>query len=328
MTNFYETLGVSNDASDAEIKKAYRTLSLQYHPDRNPSEEAKSKIQTINEAYEHLSDSEKRNQYNMELQFGQGHGHPQMNGHPGFGGMPFTHMNSMNGFGDINNIFQMMFGQNGGQPGMPHNIHAQMFGQHMGGGPGIHIFHNGVPVNVIQKPEPITINIQITLEQSYQGSNLPIEIERWVLKNNVRNMENETLYINIPQGIDDNESLTIQDKGHVVNDSVHGDIKISIQVINNTEFKRQGLDIFYSKKVSLKEALCGFSFEIQHLNGKRICLNNNSNPTVIKPNFKKVVPSMGMMRDNSTGNMIIEFDVEFPDILTTEQIAAISNILL
>ena len=71
MTNHYETLGVSNEATDIEIKKAYRSLSLKYHPDRNNnSEEATAKFQKINEAYETLSDENKRMQYNMELEGG------------------------------------------------------------------------------------------------------------------------------------------------------------------------------------------------------------------------------------------------------------------
>ena len=63
----YETLGVSKDASESEIKKAYRSLSLQYHPDRNPSPDAKAKFQEINDAYETLSDAEKKQQYDNEL---------------------------------------------------------------------------------------------------------------------------------------------------------------------------------------------------------------------------------------------------------------------
>ena len=295
--NFYEVLGVSNDASESDIKKAYRTLSLKYHPDRNPNEEAKSIFQSIGEAYETLSDPAKRNQYDMELRFGGGSG--------GHGGNPFG-MGGMEG--SIPGMPGIRIFHSSSSGGMPGGFHSQMFHQ-------------------IHRPEPIMKHLQITIEQSYQGCVVPIEIERWVLNNNVKTMENETLYLNIPQGIDDNEMIGIRDKGHVVNGEIFGEVKISINVINNTEFKRTGLDLIYHKKISLKEALCGFSFEMIHLNGKKLCLNNNSNPTVIKPNYKKVVPSMGMIRENSTGNMIIEFEVEFPDALTAEQIEHISKIL-
>lgn len=322
MTNFYEILGVSQDASDSEIKKAYRTLSLKYHPDRNPSEDANEKIQAINEAYEVLSDQGKKNHHDMELKFGNGPGMQGMQGMQGFPGMPgfnmpgmpFAHMESMNEFSDINNIFNMMFGQGMGNMG--------------GMGPNVRVYHNGVPVNIgIQRPEPIIKNIEITIEQSYQGCNIPVDIERWVIMNNVRSTEVETLYLNIPQGIDNGETIILSDRGNNINNQVRGEIRIQVQLINNSEFRRNGLDIIYNKKISLKEALCGFSFEINHLSGKRLCLNNVNNPTVVKPNFKKVVNGMGMIKDNNTGNMIIDFEVEFPDMISAEQIEALNKIL-
>ena len=334
MPNFYEILGVSNDASESDIKKAYRSLSLKFHPDRNPSEEAKSKIQEINEAYENLGDSSKRQQYDHQLKFGG----------QGPGGMPFSHMNSMDEFSDINNIFNMMFGGGGGPgpgagfPGFgggggPGGVFPG-FGGFPGGGPEIRIFHGGMPGGIhtqmfhsVQRPEPIVKQIQLTIEQCYTGCNMPIEIERYILNNNLKVHETETVYVNIPQGIDENEMIIIRDKGNVVNDTIRSELKIGIQVINNTEFKRQGLDLIYQKKVSLKEALCGFSFEMMHLNGKRLCLNNKNSPTVVKPNYKKVVPNMGMTRDSSVGNMIIEFEIAFPESLTPEQIAALNDVL-
>jgi DnaJ family protein B protein 4 len=314
MPNHYEILGVSNDANETDIKKAYRALSLKYHPDRNPSEEAITKIQQINEAYEILGDQAKRNQYDMELSGGGG-------GIPGFGmgGMPFAHMNSMNEFNDINHIFNMMFG--GG-------------GMH-GGGPNIRVFHGGGPgINIhtqmfhqINKPEPIIKQIQITIEQSFTGCNVALEIERFNIENNVKSIEKETVYLNIPQGIDNNETILLSEKGHCINGQIRGEVRIQVQLINNSEFKRQGTDLIYNKKISLKEALCGFVFEVNHLNGKRLALNNVNNPTVIKPNFKKLVPGMGMTRENSTGNLIIEFEVDFPDSLTAEQISKLNEIL-
>ena len=313
---FYEILGVSNDANETDIKKAYRALSLKYHPDRNPSDEAKSKIQGINEAYEILSDQNTRNKYDMELQFG--------NGMPGGGGgMQFHHMNHGEEFVDINNIFNMMFGGNmGGMPGMP--------GMH--GMPEIRIFHGGMPGHTqmfhqMQRVEPIIKNISITMEQCYNGCTVPVEINRWVVSNNVKINETETVHINIPPGLNDSECVILHDKGNRINESIRGEVRIVIQVTNTTGFKRNGLDLIYKQTISLKESLCGFSFEIQHLNGKHMCLNNSSKPTIIKPNYNKTIPSLGMVRDNSTGNLIIEFHVEFPDSLTKEQIDTLLTIL-
>ncbi len=140
-------------------------------------------------------------------------------------------------------------------------------------------------------------------------------------------MENETLYINIPQGIDNNEMILIKEKGNVVNQQLRGDIKLVVTVTNNSIFKRSGLDLIYNKSITLKEALCGFSIEFVHLNGKRLRLNNSDKPTIIKPGHRNVFKSMGMTREQSIGNMILEMDVTFPESLTPEQIVGLSNLL-
>jgi len=332
--NHYETLGVSKTANDSEIKKAYRALSLKYHPDRNPTDEAASKIREVNLAYEILSDPIKRKHFDLDQ---------RMDNLPfGFSnmgaGMPFTHMASMdemNG-GDINNIFSMLFG--GGMPGMgPGMMHS------MAGMPEIRVFHGGMPHNPrmqghsqmfqhmrqppIQKPAPIAVSLTITLDQAFQGCTLPIEIERWLMIGDMKIHEEETVYITIPAGIDDNEIIVLQNKGNVTDEQNKGDIKVTIQLKNTSIFKRHGLDLIYKKVISLKEALCGFSFEISHLNGKTMSLNNKTHKTVVKPNYRKVVPNLGMVRDGAYGSLIIEFEVEFPDSLTTEQIGAIEQLL-
>jgi DnaJ family protein B protein 4 len=298
MSNFYDVLGVNQDASEAEIKKAYRQLSLKYHPDRNSSEEAIAKIQKINAAYEALSDSQQREQHDNELKFGAGNGHHHFN----TGGPEFH---------DINQMFNMMFG--GGGAGMP----------------GIRIFQNGNTMfhqHFQQQAEPIHREIHITLEQSYAGCVYPLDIDRWVIQNNVQSNQRETMHINIPPGIDENQQIIIKEKGNAIHNN-YSDVILHIKIDNTTEFKRSGLDLIYSKKVTLKEALCGFSFEISHLNGKRICINNTNNHSVVKPQYTKMVPNMGMNFDNNTGNMMIVFDVEFPDTLSGEQIAQLSEIL-
>lgn len=316
MPNYYEILGVSKDASESEIKKAFRTLSLIHHPDRGGDTH---KFQEISAAYETLSDPAKKQEYDMES-----------NGIPG--GVRFTHMSSMDEFSDINNIINMMFGGMGGMAGMGGfpGMHGMPPGM---GGPNIRVFHNGVPVNGggmfhnIQKPQPIIKNIKITLEQAYNGMSYPIEVERVIQRDNIRYNENETIYVNIPRGIDDNESIIVKDKGHIINDVISGDIKINISIENTTDFKRNGLDMIYKKNITLKEALCGFTFDIMHLSGKQICLNNKVNTTIIRPNYKKIVPNMGFIRDSNVGNWIIEFEIIFPDSLSEEKIAQLSEIL-
>jgi DnaJ family protein B protein 4 len=321
MTNHYETLGLSKDATDSDIKKAYRKLSLQYHPDRNSSEEAITKMHAINGAYEVLSDSEKRNQYNHELEFG--------------GGMPFQHMNSMDEFTDIGQLFNMRFG---GMPGgMPGGMHGGMHAFH-GGGPGIRVFQSSGPGNFRaefshsfhhQQSPPPTIEkiVELTLEQCFRGCSVPVDVEKWSIINGSKIHEYENITVTFPAGMDETDTLLLKGQGNSINEQLKGDIQFKIKIINRTPFKRQGLDLIFHKTISLKDALCGFTFDIPHINGKTFALNNNANPSVIYPGFKKVISNLGMTKENATGNLIIELDIDFPDKLNEEQINALKSVL-
>jgi DnaJ-class molecular chaperone len=309
MTNYYETLGVPENADDSQIKKAYRSLSLKYHPDRNQDQDTTQKMKEINEAYDILGDRDKRKEHDMKK---------NMSTSP-FGGqdMPFD---------DLNNIFNMFFNESMGNP---HKMNINMNGRGFG---NVHAFHNGRPVNVnsnfsFRRPENIERTLNLTLEQCYHGANYPMEIERWVLDNGVKKLEKETIYITVPRGIDNNEMLLFKGKGNVFEDQFKSDLKIIIKTTNNTTFKREGLDLIYVKELSLKEALCGFSFEIDHLNGKKLGLNTLTTPSVIKPGTKKIVNNLGMVRENITGNLVLDFQILFPETLSEEQMKNISDSL-
>jgi DnaJ family protein B protein 4 len=312
--SYYEILDIPKTATDTEIKKAYRSLSLKFHPDRNPSEDATKLFQSINEAYETLIDPVKRKQYDM-----------------GGTGFPFSmeHGDMGEDMSDLNNIFNMMFGNMGPQSFAGPNIRV-----FHGPGGGLHHMngHMGMPPfgNVftnMQKPVPIIKNIRITIEQAYSGCSLPIEVERWVMQNDVKHFELETIYIPIHKGIDDNEFIILREKGNIINEHLKGDIKITIQIENTSGFKRHGLDLMYTKTLSLKEALCGFTMEIIHLSGKKLNLSNITNRSIISPNSKKVLNEFGMIRENLCGNLIIEFIIQFPEKISDEQYAALSEIL-
>lgn len=335
MTNLYEELGVSQEASESEIKSAYRKLSLKYHPDRNQGDpSAEEKYKGINGAYEVLSDPDERKKYDHHLRFG-GDTTSFQNGSSG------TSESFHGEMGDINNIINMMFGQ-----GFP--------GQGGQGGPGIRVFHSsngqgfpgqgfpgqgfpGFPgqgnnpfehlFQQMQKPPPIMKTIQVNLEDVYKGATIPIEFERQTSINGVKTSEIKTLNIEIPRGMDENEIFLLRDQGHNLNNQISGDIKINIQFNKHAIFKRQGIDLIFIQELSLKESLCGFAFEILHLNGKTLSMNNRLNPTIVKPSYKKVVNQMGFTKDSSVGNLIIEFVVNYPDSLSQTQIEALQNIL-
>jgi len=314
--SYYDTLEVPKTATIDEIKKSYRKLSLKYHPDRNPGQpDMVAKFQEIGEAYEVLGDEQKKEEYDM------------MQNNPFSGGR-----------GNIDELFSNLFGMNfASMRPMEHMDMSHMGPMGMGGpmggisingipfgGPGIRIFRQGQPVH--QKPPPITKTLVVSMEQVLDGAIVPIEIERWLIENDTKMYETETLYVTIPKGVDENEMIIIKDKGNFISDSCIGDLKIVIKVNNESPFERHGLDLFYHKTISLKESLCGFSFELPYLGGKSFAINNNGG-NVIPSEYKKVIPNLGLSRDTQTGSMIILFHVKFPEKLTAEQMEAIKAVL-
>jgi DnaJ-class molecular chaperone len=320
MPTYYEILGVSPQTEQSEIKAAFRKLSLIHHPDRGGDT---SKFQEINQAFETLSDPQKRQQYDMEL-----NGIPPMGMGMGGMGMGMPHPD------ELNNLFGMLFGKGGLPPFMQGG--GGMHFMHTSDGPGVHVFHGGMPHEMpfmmhqqhFQKPHIITHVVKISLEQAYNGLSLPIEIERWVLQpTGTKTTEKETIYITLPPGIDDNENVIISEKGNVMDSNCKGDLKIVVSVENNTPYKREGLDLLYEKTITLKEALCGFSFELCHINGKQLALNSNNKRTIITPGFRQQIPNLGMNRGDKTGKLIIIFTVEFPAAITDEQAEQLDKIL-
>jgi DnaJ-class molecular chaperone len=302
----YSVLGVNENATHDEIKKAYRSLSLKYHPDKNNNNENVEKFHKISEAYEILGDETKRQEYNMSLKspFGD-----NVNFH----------------FGNIDELFNNIFRQSGFQMGRPPSDNfPQQFNN-----PNIRIFNSGFPSSHFQnmhKAIPIIQNIKINMEHVLNGTQIPIEIERWIIENHNKIFEKETLYINIPKGIDDNEIIILKNKGNVIDESNKGDVKLFVKIENTTDFVRHGIDLLYNKQISLKESLCGFSFELKYINGKTYTINNSIG-NIIHPGYNKVIPEMGLMREDVKGNLIIHFNVVFPEKLELDKIDLLKNIL-
>jgi DnaJ-class molecular chaperone len=215
-------------------------------------------------------------------------------------------------------------------PNVPMNMDdliKSMFGMNNVFPPGVETSFNFQHIHKqFQKPPPILLNITISIEQAYSGCAMPLEIERWVLNDNVKETEKETLYVNIPQGIDSNELIVFREKGNIANDKLKGDVKIFIKVNNTSVFKRSGLNLIYERDITLKESLCGFSFDLEHINGKKFRINNGDG-SVVGVNYQKVCQGLGMKRGEHCGNLIIIFNIKFPTKISLQQVAQLKNIL-
>jgi DnaJ-class molecular chaperone len=286
--DLYKVLGVQKNADTNEIRKAFLKLSKVHHPDKGGDAE---KFKNVQNAYDVLSDESKRGVYDMT---GHIDGAAQNNNQHPFGGMPF-----------------------GMQPGI-----------NIPGGAKIHFFHGG-PMNFnqsMQLPTPIIKKVTVNISDVLSGTTIPVEIERWLIENNTKVFECETLYVEIPKGIDDGEIIILREKGNIINQTTKGDVKINVEIKNESDFKRSGLDLILEKKITLKESLCGCSFEIKHINGKTYTLNNNSG-NIIVPDYRKIIPGLGIERGSHTGNLILVFKVEYPQTLSENQLKVLKDTL-
>jgi DnaJ-class molecular chaperone len=268
--NYYNVLNLSKNANINDIKKAYRQLSIKFHPDKNNNSDSEQ-FNKINEAYSRLLDK-----YNSsEL-------HNAANN---------SNCNELVNGNNANNA------NNGNNANNANNANDTILK---------YSYFN------VNNSEDIIINLSISFNEAYNGCNKPIVINRKITVNNVIGHEKETLYIPIPKGIDANEIITLPNKGNVyiTNGLIsHSNIKIIICLLNHELFERIGLDIIFIKTITLKEALLGFAFNLNHINNKNFKITCSE---VIHFNYEKVVPNMGFIRDTFIGNLIIKFNITFP----------------
>ena len=161
---------------------------------------------------------------------------------------------------------------------------------------------------------------------SIMGDKYPLEYERWTLEDGVKKSETVKIYVDIPMGIDTNEIIIVRDAGNVIHDKCKGDVKIIVTVENDSIFKRQGMDLLMDKKLTLKESLCGFTFEVKHLNGRTYTLTTPAG-NVIQPGHTKTISDLGVMRDGRVGRLIVKFVVEYPNKLDESVVDKLKELL-
>ena len=307
--NYYDILGISPNSTQDDIKKAYRKLSMEKHPDKNPS--AINEYKKINEAYEILKDSDNRNIYDINHGYKEGFGADEQ----------------------LNMFFSDLLSATLDKTMKKKSNKNSIFGMHMDDSinfdSNIPIFmSNNIPPPFKQEtekiPEDILIEQSLSYHQAYNGCYIPVIIKRTINKGNYKNTEKETIYVNIEKGVDNNEIIVVKNKGNIINNS-QSNIKIKILLNKSPDFDRDGINLILYKKITFKESLIGFSFDIDHLNGKKIKFSS-SKGNVVQNGDVKHIKNLGFCRNDLLGDLILSFIVIPPQELTIQQLELINDI--
>lgn len=334
--DFYEILGISKSASEAEIKKAYRKKAIEFHPDKNPgNKEAEESFKAAAEAYEVLSDPQKKAKYDQ-------YGHQAFDGAGGFGG----------GHGGMN--MDDIFSQFG-----------DIFGGAFGGG-----FGGNAGGQRRMKGSNLRIKVKLTLEEVANGVEKKVKVKRkiqapgvsyktcstcngqgqvmrvtntilgrmqsastcptcggsgQILDKKPANadaqgmlLEDETVSIKIPAGVVDGMQLKVSNKGNdAPGNGVPGDLIVAIEETEHEFLKREGENLHFDLYISIAEAVLGVSKDIDAVNGKvRIKLEEGIQSGKILRLKGKGIPSLN---GYGTGDLLVHINVWTPKTLNKEQ---------
>ncbi len=342
--DYYEVLGVGKNADDAELKKAYRKLAKQYHPDMNPGDkEAEAKFKEATEAYGVLSDPDKRHQYD---QFGHA-AFENGNGGAGFGGFDFG--------GDMGDIFGDIFGDLFGGGSRRRNSNAPMKGANLRA-----IVHITFQEAVFGCEKELEISLKESCPKcggtgakkgtspetcpKCKGSGQIVYTQQSMF-GMVRNVQEcpqcrgtgkiikdkcpecrgegyisqrKKIKVSIPAGIDDGQSIRIRDKGEPgVNGGPRGDLLVEVQVARHPIFQRQDMSIYSTAPMTYAQAALGGTIRISTVDGEVEYEVKPGTQTDTRIRLKgKGVPSL--RNKNVRGDHYVTLVVQVPKDLSNE----------
>ncbi|MDR4532031.1 DnaJ C-terminal domain-containing protein [Glutamicibacter sp. PS] len=292
--DFYAILGVAKDASEADIKKAYRKLARKYHPDTNPGDDvAEQKFKDVSEANSVLSDPEQRQQYDAIRAMGSG-ARFTSGGPGGAGGQA--------GFEDI---FSNLFGgsQSAGQPDF-----SNLFGG--GGGFGQGGFGGFGQQAPPRKGADRTATTSISFAGSINGTTIGL-----------RESNGEVIDVRVPAGIKDGQSVRVRGRGQP-GPAGNGDLIVKVKVADHPFFKREENNIRIHVPVTFAEAALGTKLSVPTLDGGHVSVKvpagSNSGRTLR-------LKGKGVKTSKATGDLLIVLDVVVPQNLSDEARKAIEE---
>jgi molecular chaperone DnaJ len=289
--DFYKILGVAKDASDADIKKAYRKLARQYHPDTNSGDAAaEKKFKDISEAYSVLSDPDERQQYDAIRAMG--------------GGARFApHGAGSTANGGFEDLFGGLFTGGGGRHsggfstagGVPPEF-ADLFGGGFGGGPA---GFQRAP----QKGADRTASTSISFAGSIRGTTIGL-----------REPDGEVIDVRVPAGIKDGQKVRVRGKGQY-GPAGNGDLLVTVNVKPHDFYTRDGDNLRIHVPVSFPEAALGADIEVPTIDGEHVRVRV---PAGTPSGRTLRVKGRGVKTSKATGDLLVTIDVAVPQNLSKE----------
>ncbi|KAF5938921.1 hypothetical protein HYC85_023180 [Camellia sinensis] len=326
--DYYNILEVNKNATDEDLKKSYRKLAMKWHPDKNPNnkKQAEAKFKQISEAYDVLSDPQKRAIYDQYGENGLKDMPPP--GSSGSSGFP-------NGFNPRNaeDIFAEFFGSSPfgfGSAGVGRSTRFQSDGGGMFGGFGgsENVFRTYSDGCAPKKPPPIESKLPCSLEELYNGSTRKMKISRKAMDANGWLVpETEILTIDVKPGWKKGTKITFPDKGNEQPNQLPADLVFVIDEKPHSIYMRDSNDLIMNHRVTLAEALAGTAVNLTTLDGRNLSIPVTD---IVSPGYELVIAREGMPITREPGNrgdLRIKFEVKFPTKLTPEQRSALRGAL-